>query len=152
MPQILWRETARSCVGAVDDREMLVRIEKLPQIPQRPMTVRAHSPVGVAVVLWCGDPEEAAGNHLVEWTVDQDILWGRNTQPAALAAPGLWQEGDRVVMRGQLHLTEDGAAYLHVGDSSILFDLASPIPASVDRTWVEVSVEAENVALYPYRI
>ncbi|WP_405704697.1 hypothetical protein OG264_00240 [Streptomyces xanthophaeus] len=88
---------------------MLVRTKKVPQILQTPpMTVRVHAPVGVAVALWCGDPQQADGNHLVEWTVDQDILWGHNTQAAALAEPGLWEEADRVVMRGRLDLTEDG--------------------------------------------
>ncbi|MFE9401511.1 hypothetical protein ACFYNY_07030 [Streptomyces sp. NPDC006530] len=130
---------------------MLVRTEKMPQILQTPMTVRVHAPVGVAVVLWCGDPEEADGNHLIEWTVDEDILWGHNTQAAALPEPGLREEGDRVVMRGRLDLTEDGAAYLQLGDSPILFDLASPIPAGVDKTWVEISVKADKIALYPYR-
>ncbi|MFJ6793999.1 hypothetical protein [Streptomyces sp. NPDC091268] len=130
---------------------MLVRAEKMPQILQTPMTVRVHAPVGVAVVLWCGDPQEADGNHLVEWTVDEDILWGRNTQTAALAEPGLWEDGDRVVMRGRLDLTEDGAAYLQMGDSPILFDLASPIPGGVDKTWVEITVKADKIALYPYR-
>lgn len=130
---------------------MLVRTEKMPQIQRTPMTVRVHAPLGVAVVLWCGDPQEVDGNHLVEWTVDEDILWGHNTQAAALAEPGFREEGDRLVMRGLLHLTEDGAAYLQMGDSSILFDLASPVPAGVDKTWVEISVKADKIALYPYR-
>ncbi|MFG2752392.1 hypothetical protein [Streptomyces xanthophaeus] len=131
---------------------MLVSTKKMPQILQTPpMTVRVHAPVGVAVVLWCGDPQQADGSHLVEWTVDQDILWGHNTHAAALAEPGLWEEADRVVMRGRLDLTEDGAAYLQMGDSPIPFDLASPIPAGVDKTWVEISVKADKIALYPYR-
>lgn len=134
----------------MDDGGILVRTEKMPQILRTAMTVRVHAPVGVAVVLWCGDPQGADGSHLVEWTVDEDIIWGHNTQAAALAEPGLREEGDRVVMRGRLHLTEDGAAYLQMDDSPILFDLASPIPASVDKTWVEINVKADNVALYPY--
>ncbi|MFB6613233.1 hypothetical protein ACFCV9_03245 [Streptomyces sp. NPDC056367] len=127
---------------------MLVRTEK---ILQTPMTVRVHAPVGVAVVLWCGDHQEADGNHLVEWTVDEDILWGHNTQAAVLAEPGLREEGDRVIMRGRLDLAEDAAAYFQMSDSLILFDLASPIPAGVDSTWVEISVKADKIALYPYR-
>ncbi|SEL25631.1 hypothetical protein [Streptacidiphilus jiangxiensis] len=129
---------------------MLVRTEKTPQIPRKPMTVKVHSPIGVATVRWCGDPQEADGDHLVEWTVDEDILWGHNTQAVALAEPELREEGSRVVMRGLLHLAEDGPC-LELGDSLVLFDLASPIPVSVDGTWVEISVEADNVALYPYR-
>ncbi|WP_328411231.1 hypothetical protein [Nocardia sp. NBC_00403] len=131
---------------------MLVRTEKMPQAPQWPMKVRVHTPVGVAEVLWRGDPQEADGHHLIEWTVDDDIFWGQNTQPAPLAEAGLRQEGDRVVVRGRLQLTEDGAVYLQMGDSLILFDLASPIPASTDGAWVEISVEVNSVAIYPYQI
>jgi hypothetical protein len=130
---------------------MLVRTEKMPQIPQRPMTVRVHTPVGIAVALWCGDPQKADGRHLVEWTVDNDIIWRHNTRSAARAGPELRHEGDRVIMRGLLHLTEDGAAYLQMGGCPIVFDLASPVPPSVDGTWVEISVEADSVALYPYQ-
>ncbi|MCW2919911.1 MAG: putative Tyrosine recombinase xerD [Actinomycetia bacterium] len=52
---------------------MLVRTEKMPQIPQRPVTVRVHSPVGYAMVLWRGDPEEADGRHHIEWSVDNAL-------------------------------------------------------------------------------
>jgi hypothetical protein len=136
----------------MDDRGMLVHVEKMPQIPQRPVKVRVHSPVGYAMVLWRGDPEEADGQHHIEWSVDEDILWGHNTQSAALAEPGFWQDGDRIVLRGRLDLTEDGAAVLEMGDSQILFDLAAPPPESIDRAWVEISVEAGRVALWPYRV
>ena len=134
----------------MDDVAMFVRTEKMPQIPPRPMTVRVHTPIGAAVVLWRGDPQEADGNHLVEWTVDVDILWGQNTQSASLAEPGLRQEGDHVVMRGQLHLDEDGA-YLQMGNWPVLFDLASAIPGTIDGAWVEISVETHSLALHPYR-
>ncbi len=137
--------------GVLDDGWMLVRTEKMPQSSQRPMRVRVHAPLGVAEVLWRGDPKEADGHHLVEWSVDDDILWGQNTQPARRAEPGLRQEGDRVVMCGRLHLAEEGAAYLQMGDSPILFDLASPVPANIDGAWVEISVEADSVALHPYQ-
>ncbi|WP_235618411.1 hypothetical protein [Embleya scabrispora] len=130
---------------------MLVRTEKMPPIPRRPTRVRVHTPVGVAEALWQGDPQMADGHHLVEWTVDEDILWGQNTRPTSRTEPGLRQEGDRVVMRGRLHVTEDDAAYLHMGDSPILFDLASPIPAGTDGPWVEISVAVDSVALYPYQ-
>ncbi|MEU4064192.1 hypothetical protein AB0F25_17525 [Streptomyces wedmorensis] len=121
------------------------------QIPREPLMVRVHTPVGVAAVLWRGDPERAEGRHLVEWTAEEDVLWGQNAGPAAVAGPDLRQEGDRVVMRGLFHLTGDGAAYLQMGDWPILFDLASPVPDDVDGTWVEISVAGDSIALYPYR-
>ncbi|MFF1920916.1 hypothetical protein ACFVW8_10125 [Streptomyces sp. NPDC058221] len=129
---------------------MLVRTEQLSQASRRPMRVRVHTPVGVAETLWRGDPDEADGHHLIEWTVDDAIVWGQNTQTAPLAQPGLRQEGDRVVMRGRLHLTEDGAAHLEMGGSPILFDLASPTPACADGAWVEIGVDAGSIAVYPY--
>ncbi|MET9536868.1 hypothetical protein ABZY16_05075 [Streptomyces sp. NPDC006553] len=130
---------------------MRVRTESLPQAPQQHMTVRVHTSIGSAVVLWCGDPREADGRHLIEWTVDADIDWGQNTGPAAATEPELRQEGERVIMRGRLHLTDEGAAHLQMGQLSVLFDLASPIPSSMHESWVEISVGTKSVALYPYR-
>jgi hypothetical protein len=104
------------------------------------------------VVLWGGDPREADGQHLVEWTVDEDIHWGQNTHPASPAEPELRQEGDQVIMRGLLHLTEDGAAYLQMGHWSVLFDLASPVPVSRDNSWVQISARSDSITLYPYQI
>lgn len=129
---------------------MLVRTESLPQTSERHMTVRVHAPIGVAVVLWHGDPQEADGHHLVEWTVDDDIAWGQNAQPASVAEPGLRQAGDQVVIRGLLQLTTDGAAHLQLGSWPVLFDLASPVPRDRDKTWVEITVGADSVGLYPY--
>ncbi|GLY74205.1 hypothetical protein [Actinoallomurus iriomotensis] len=129
---------------------MLVRLAKTPH--HRPTKVRVRSSVGHAVVLWGGDPEEAEGRHNVEWSVDEDIRWGHNTQPAAIAKPGFWQHGDQVVMRGRVHFTEDGAAVLVMGDSQILFNLAAPPPESIDRAWVEISAEADKITLWPFRL
>ncbi|MFF3085138.1 hypothetical protein ACFVRB_08825 [Streptomyces nojiriensis] len=135
----------------MDDEAMFVRTQSLPQTPQRPMTVRVHTPIGSAVVLWGGNPQEADGQHLVEWTVDEDMHWGQNTRPASSAEAELRQEGDSVIMRGLLRLTEDGAAYLQMSHWPLLFDLASPIPSSMDESWVDISVGSESVALHPYR-
>ncbi|MCZ0983050.1 hypothetical protein O1L60_39935 [Streptomyces diastatochromogenes] len=135
----------------MDDEAMFVRTESLPRTPQQHMTVRVHTPIGSAVVLWHGDPREADGRHLIEWTVDEDISWGQNTQPAAAAEPELRQEGDRVIMSGRLHLTDDGAASLQMGHWPVLIDLASPIPSGLDGSWVQISVGSESVALHPYQ-
>ncbi|MFE6056347.1 hypothetical protein ACFQ6N_36860 [Kitasatospora sp. NPDC056446] len=131
---------------------MLVHIEKTPQTPGRPMTVRVDSAIGSAVVTWCGDPREADGPRYVEWTVDESVRWGRNTRPAALPAPGIRQEAALVVLRGRLSLTEDGAAVLELGDTHVLFDLDGPAPGGIDGTWVEVRVEPDRVSLYPYEL
>ena len=130
---------------------MLVRVEKVAHLAQRPMTARVHSPLGHAEVLWCGEPEEADGRHHVEWSVDEDVRWGENTRSSALAEPAFWQAGDQITLRGRLHLI-DGAAALEMGGSQVLFDLAAPPPESIDRAWVEISVGADRVALWPYRL
>ncbi|MFD3948325.1 hypothetical protein [Streptomyces sp. NPDC058579] len=111
---------------------MFVRTESLPRTPQQHMTVRVHTSIGSAVVIWQGDPREADGQHLVEWTVDEDIHWGQNTRAASATEPELRQEGDRVIMSGRLHLTDEGAAHLQMGHWSVLFDLASPTPNGLD--------------------
>lgn len=134
-----------------DDEWMFVRTEPLLQASRQPVPVRVHTPIGSAVVLWRGDPGEADGRHLVEWTVDEDIQWGRNTLAASVTWPELRQEGDQVIMSGRLHLTGDGAAHLRMGHWSVLFDLASPISSTRDGSWVQISVEWDGVALYPYR-
>ncbi|MEW2131565.1 hypothetical protein [Streptomyces sp. NPDC005435] len=129
---------------------MFVRTERLP--PISPHTrVRVHTPIGSAVVLWRGDPREADGRHLVEWTVDDDIRWGRNARPAAAAEPGLRQEGGRVSLSGRLRLLDDGAACLQLGHWSVLLDLTSPVPGGLDGSWVRIDVGSESVALYPYQ-
>ncbi|MEV7443051.1 hypothetical protein AB0O22_18205 [Streptomyces sp. NPDC091204] len=123
---------------------MFVRTESLPQAPHQHLTVRVHTPIGSAVVLWRGDLPEADGRHLIEWTVDADLHWGQNTRSAATTEPKLQQEGNQVIMRGRLQLTDDGAAYLQMGHWSVLFELASPIPSSMDESWVEISVSLAN--------
>ncbi|MGW3326462.1 hypothetical protein [Streptomyces virginiae] len=91
--------------------------------------------------------------HHVEWTVDEDIVWGTNAGPARSAGPGLSQDGDRIVFQGRLSLTEDGAAFLDLGGTSILFDLAGPSPPDdVDGSWIEVRVDRGDVGVWPYRL
>ncbi|NEB97337.1 hypothetical protein G3I37_16310 [Streptomyces anulatus] len=135
----------------MDDGAMFVRTESLPQTPQQHMTVRVHTAIGSAVVLWRGDPRDADGQYLIEWTVDEDIHWGQNTRAASATEPELLQEGDRVIMSGCLHLTDDGAACLQIGHWSVLLDLASPVPSCMDGSWVRISVGSDSVALHPYQ-
>ncbi|MFJ3505574.1 hypothetical protein [Streptomyces sp. NPDC090135] len=129
---------------------MLVRIEFLSLGPSGLPWVRVHTPVGSTVAVWRGDLDNAVGLHHIEWTVDGELLWGRNTRSAALAEPGVREEAGQVVLRGLLQFTEDGAAVLQVGDSQVLFVVGSPpLP---DNAWVEISVEADKVELSPYTL
>ncbi|MFI9235385.1 hypothetical protein [Streptomyces sp. NPDC053079] len=121
--------------------------------PPQPPMVHLQAPFGTAVVLWGGDPQQADGRHLVEWSVDEDILWGCNARAAALDEPGLWQDGERIVLRGRLDVTEDGAAVLEFGSTHILFDLAGPLPDdNLDGTWVEISTKQDRVSVWPFQI
>ncbi|MFI8907664.1 hypothetical protein ACIGV8_19370 [Streptomyces albidoflavus] len=112
--------------------------------------VRVHTPVGSAAAVWRGEPHDLAGRHHIEWTIDQEIRWGVNTRSAPAAGPGVREEAGRVVLRGRLQLTEDGAAVLELGDARVLFDVGPPPPP--DGTWVEISVEPDRVELHPYQL
>jgi hypothetical protein len=57
-----------------------------------------------------------------------------------------------VIVRGWLHLTVDAAAVLDLAGTQILLDLAVPVPAEVAGTWVELFIQRENIALYPYNL
>jgi len=117
------------------------------------MAVRVHSAVGTAVALWQGAPEAVGREHHVEWTVDEDIAWAENARPSASDAPELGEDGDCIVFRGQLSLTEEGGAVLDVGGTLILFDLAaSPLPEGADGSWVEVRLAQDHVTVWPYAL
>jgi hypothetical protein len=88
----------------------------------------------------------------VEWTVDEDIAWGRNAKPAVGFGPRIRPGGHCVVLRGRLNLTVGGASVLDFDGAQILLDLADPLPEGVTGTWVELFVEREKVALYPYKL
>lgn len=63
------------------------------------------------------------------------------------------QDGDRIVFQGRLNLTEDGAAFLDLGGTSILFDVAGPaLPDDADGSWIEVRVGQGEVSVWPYRL
>lgn len=130
---------------------MLVTVEAQQPLPSQPMPVQVRSAVGTAVVLWQGVPEAAGREHHVEWTVDEDIAWTGNTWPSPVSTPELRQDGDRIIFRGRLKLTEDDGAVMEVGDALILFDLAEPPPPEgTDGSWAEVHVAQDHVTVWPY--
>ncbi|MFF2821387.1 hypothetical protein ACFVT9_38440 [Kitasatospora cineracea] len=100
---------------------MLVRTELMPSSEPDQVMVRVHTPVGHAVVVWRGEPHEAAGGHFIEWSVGEDILWGINTRLAPLAEPEVREEAGCVVLRGRLELVEGPVAVLAMGDSQVGF-------------------------------
>lgn len=122
----------------------LVKVAKFPWLAQ------IRTPFGGAAVRWCGDQAAEPGEYHVEWTVYEDIAWGRNAKPAADSGPGVRLGGHCVVLRGRLNLTVDGTAMLDLDGTQILLDLAAPLPAGVAGTWVELFLEREKVAIHPF--
>ncbi|WP_433892227.1 hypothetical protein [Streptomyces sp. CA-111067] len=132
---------------------MLVTVEAVQEGVSTPASVRVHSKVGTAVALWMGPVEATSHEHHVEWTVDEDIAWTKNAGPATSATSALWEAGDRIVFRGRLTLTEDGAAILELGGTLILLDLADPPPPDdADGSWIEFHAARDNVSVYPYQL
>ncbi|MFF5225767.1 hypothetical protein [Dactylosporangium sp. NPDC000521] len=131
---------------------MLVEVEKIAKFPWSPILAQVSTPFGRTAVRWCGDPNAAAGQHHVEWEIDEEIVWGKNAKPTSEAAAELRQGGHCVIVRGRLDVTVDGAAVLDLAGTVILLDLAVPVPAEVAGTWVELFIQRENIALYPYNL
>ncbi|MFI2077624.1 hypothetical protein [Streptomyces triculaminicus] len=104
------------------------------------------------MVQWCGNPAAADGPYYVEWTIDEEIVWGRNASPAALTRPRVSSEGSQVCLRGRLVLEMDGVAVLELAGSQILLDTAGPLPTETDGTWVELHFERDHVTVYPYEL
>ncbi|GHG52724.1 hypothetical protein GCM10018779_14190 [Streptomyces griseocarneus] len=104
------------------------------------------------MVRWCGDSAAADGPYDIEWTVDENIHWGHNAGPAAVARPRVSSRGSRVVLRGRLTLEPDGVAVLELAGTHILLDTADPFPRDVDGTWAELHCERDSVSLYPYEL
>ncbi|MFD9729443.1 hypothetical protein [Streptomyces sp. NPDC059072] len=134
---------------------MLVELMKVvtsPGSPRSPWPAQVRTPFGETMVGWCGDTASEPGEYHVEWTVDEDIVWGRNAKPAVGVGPGVRPVGHRVVLRGRLNLTVDGAGVFDLDGTQILLDLAGPVPEGVGGTWVEIFIEREKIALYPYEL
>lgn len=61
---------------------MLVELVKVAKFPRSPWLAQVRTPFGETMVRWCGDTTAEPGEYHVEWTVDEDIAWGRNAKPA----------------------------------------------------------------------
>ncbi|MFC7219249.1 hypothetical protein ACFQLX_13885 [Streptomyces polyrhachis] len=131
---------------------MLLELVKVAKFPGSPWLAHVRTSFGHIAVPWCGDPIAEPGAYHVEWTIDEDITWGRNARPAVGTGPGLRTGGHCVILRGQLSVTEDGAALLNLDGTNILLDLTDPLPEEAAHTWVELFIEREKVSLYPYAL
>lgn len=131
---------------------MLVEVEKIAKFPRSPLLVQIRTSFGHTAVRWCGVPDIPSGQYPVEWTIDEKIVWGQNARPADETSSGLEQGGHCVIVRGRLKLTIDGAAILELGGDQILLDVVGPIPTATDGSWVNLYLQRENIALYPYEL
>ncbi|MFF7202700.1 hypothetical protein [Streptomyces sp. NPDC008141] len=132
---------------------MLVDMMELATSPRSPGLALIRTAFGDAWVRWCGDPAAPPGEYHVEWTIDDDITWGENLRATAACGPGVRSGGlGRVILRGRLELVDDGVAVLDVGGTAILLEPACPLPEEATDAWVELCVEREKAALYPYEI
>ncbi|WP_155391728.1 hypothetical protein [Catellatospora paridis] len=131
---------------------MLVEVESFENRSRSLLLARIKTPVGRAVAVWVGDRDAASGGYYVEWTVDAVIGWGRNARSSTVCEPGVGAEGHCVVLRGKLRHLEHGAAALDLAGGQILLDVEGSMPEDTDGTWVELVIEQERVAIYPYSL
>jgi hypothetical protein len=131
---------------------VLIELVKVARFSGTPWLADVRTSVGHTAVRWCGDLASEPGEYHAEWTIDEDIVWGRNAKPAVGIGPEVRTRGHCVVLRGRLNLTEDGAALLDLDGTHILLDLGHPLPKGVAGTWAELFIEREKVALYPYEL
>ncbi|MFF1379428.1 hypothetical protein [Streptomyces sp. NPDC058308] len=131
---------------------MLIELVRVAKFPGSPWLADVRTSFGHTAVGWCGNRAAEPGEYHVEWTIDEDIVWGQNAKLAVGTGPGLRTGGHCVVLRGRLSLTEDGAALLDFDGTNILLDLAHPLPEDVASTWVELFIERDKVSLYPYAL
>ncbi len=56
---------------------MLVQVEAVGRDADGRATVRVRSEMGAAAAFWGGGPTGVGREHHVEWTVEEDVSWGR---------------------------------------------------------------------------
>jgi hypothetical protein len=61
---------------ACDDPYMLVEVEKTAEFSGVLFWSRSGLLSGHAAVRWCGAPDIPSGQYHVEWTIDEEIVWG----------------------------------------------------------------------------
>ncbi|MFD6415207.1 hypothetical protein [Streptomyces sp. NPDC060194] len=129
---------------------MRIRVEAAWRDAEGTPWVRVRTEAGVATAKWCGEPTAAGNEHHVEWTVDEDAVWGVNAHVVEDARSALTEDGERLVFRGRLQLDHDGVFTLSVGDWLVMFDGGTPPPGLADGECVEVSADRTSATLYPY--
>ena len=109
---ILGKTTSWRCeapLGAAraigNDDPVLVQVERFSGNPGDAALVTLRTPAGIVSARLAGSLEAAAGEHHVEWELDEEFRWGFNCLPAAVEQARLYQEEHGVFCRGRLGLT-----------------------------------------------
>ena len=135
---------------------MLVQVERFSRNPGDAALVTLRTPVGTGSACWAGNLEAAAGEHLVEWELDEEFRWGFNCLPAAVEQPCLYQEERGVSFRGRLGLTEmrpaPPFAHLELADAVIDLGHIEALPEGMAGAWVEIHLGPEKIKIYPYQL
>lgn len=118
--------------------------------PSGPQVVRFRNALGSGTARWFGDEAVSPGEYTVELDIAREPTWGRELRPAEVRAPAIRGDGERIVLRGLLELTVDGSACLRLGPSLTLLGEVEGLPASADRTWAELAVDAGELTLFPF--
>lgn len=115
---------------------------------------RVRTPLGEVTARWAGDPAAEPGEYQVEWTVDEDLVWGRNAEAAAPEDRTGVREGGHgtVVLWGWLDAEEDGSLVLRLGEALVQLDAAGVVPGGVMPGWVRLRLDRGQVVLYPYHL
>ncbi|MEU0558703.1 hypothetical protein [Dactylosporangium sp. NPDC006015] len=129
---------------------MLVEVSDAVRTPDG-VSVVCRVPFGQARMRWCGDPSVSAGSFHVEWTINVNADWGRNSWFSAVAQPGLWMDAGAVVFRARLRGPAE-LADLEFGDSLVLLEFDGPVPAEAWNSWIELQVPSDQVEIHPYNL
>ncbi|WP_410646330.1 hypothetical protein [Amycolatopsis sp. cmx-4-54] len=139
-----------------NDDPVLVQVERLSRNPGDARLVTVRSSVGSVSASWCGNLEAAAGEHHIEWELDEEFRWGFNCSPATVEEPCLHQDERGVFSRGRLGLTgfesEEPFAHLELAGAVIDLGHIDGLPHGMAGTWVEINLRPEQIKIYPYRI
>lgn len=135
---------------------MLVEVARISPDPDDAAMVTLRTSVGTVPVRWGGSQEAAAGEHHVEWELDEEFQWGFNCLPAAVEEPRLSQDGRGVCCRGRLGLTGIEAAqpFAHLELAEAVIDLGQvdALPRGMAGAWVEIHLGPEKITIYPYQL
>ncbi|MFD5090070.1 hypothetical protein ACFWMR_05685 [Amycolatopsis thailandensis] len=135
---------------------MLVQVERSSQGPGDAAPVTVMTSVGTVPAFWGGNPEAAAGEHYIEWELDEEFRWGFNCSPVAVEEPRLWQNERGVFCRGRLGLTgfEGAQPFAHLELAGAMIDLGhiDGLPPGMDGEWIEINLSPEKIKIYPYQL